>query len=262
MPCPVFVPATGKPESPQRPRHAAPRGARNPRVALARPARLRRAESCGHAHERDATPLANAGPTGYQPSQLAQAYGFNQISDNGSGTTIAIVDAYDDPNIVNDLKAFNTQFSLPQLTASTSPGAGGVPTITVMNQTGGVTSQTGGTSSPPPTDQTGGWETEEALDVEWAHAMAPGANIVLVEANSSSNSDLFTAVQAANTLGANVVSMSWGGSEFSGESSYDSVFHDPRGGLCECLRRFRRAGGLPGRLARRRGRRRDHPQSQ
>ena len=169
-----------------------------------------------------ATPLANAGPTGYQPSQLAQAYGFNQISDNGSGTTIAIVDAYDDPNIVNDLKTFNTQFSLPQLTASTSPGAGGVATITVMNQTGGVTSQTGGTSSPPPTDQTGGWETEEALDVESAHAMAPGANIVLVEANSNSNSDLFTAVQAANNLGVNVVSMSWGGSEFSGENSYDS----------------------------------------
>jgi subtilase family serine protease len=171
-----------------------------------------------------ATPLANSGPTGYQPSQLAQAYGFNLISYNGSGSTIAIVDAYDDPNIVNDLQTFNTQFSLRQLTASTSPGAGGVPTITVVNQTGGVTSQTGGTSSPPPTDPTGGWETEEALDVEWAHAMAPGANIVLAEANSTSLSDLLTAAQSAHTLGANVVSMSWGGSEFSGENSYDSSY--------------------------------------
>jgi hypothetical protein len=174
-----------------------------------------------------ATPLASGGPTGYQPLQLAQAYGFNQTSYNGSGTTIAIVDSYDDPNIVNDLKAFNTQFNLPQLTASTSPGAGGVATFTVMNQSGGATSQTGGTSSAPPADSTGGWETEEALDVEWAHAMAPGASIVLVEANSDYLSDLFTAVQAANTLGANVVSMSWGGSEFAGENSYDSSFTTP-----------------------------------
>jgi subtilase family serine protease len=156
---------------------------------------------------------------GYQPSQLAQAYGFNQINFNnneplGSGTTIAIEDTFDDPNIVNDLKVFNTQFNLPQLTASTSPGAGGVPTITVMNQNGEATSQTGGMGTPPPTDSSGGWEEEETLDVEWAHAMAPGANIVLVESDDILSAAL-TGVQTANSLGADVVSMSWGEPEMS-----------------------------------------------
>jgi subtilase family serine protease len=75
-----------------------------------------------------------------------------------------------------------------------------------------------------------GWATEIALDVEWAHAMAPAANILLVEANSANDSDLYTAVQyAASQPGVAVVSMSWGGSEYSGETSDDSVFTTPAG---------------------------------
>ena len=91
-------------------------------------------------------------------------------------------------------------------------------TISVVNQTGG--------SKLPSADPTGGWEVEESLDVEWAHAMAPGANIMLVEASSASLSNLLTAVSYASQH-ANVVSMSWGSSEFSGETSDDSYFNAP-----------------------------------
>ena len=66
----------------------------------------------------------------------------------------------------------------------------------------------------------GNWEIEEALDIEWAHAMAPGASIDLVEASNATttNTSLFTAVKTAASLpGVSVVSMSWGLDEFSGE---------------------------------------------
>jgi len=161
-----------------------------------------------------AAPAAASGPTGYTPSQIAQAYGFNQISftngtstvtGNGAGQTIAIVDAYNDPDISSDLKAFDAQFGLPN------------PTLTVVGQTGGA--------APTATDPTGDWELEESLDVEWAHAIAPAANIVLVEANNDSLTNLMTAVKtAANYPGVSVVSMSWGGSEFSGETNDDSAY--------------------------------------
>ncbi len=82
--------------------------------------------------------------------------------------------------------------------------------------------ETGGTSLPA-ADSTGGWELEESLDVEWAHAMAPGATITLVEATTPNSNDLLAAVSYA-AAHANVVSMSWGSGEFSGESSYDSDF--------------------------------------
>ena len=146
-------------------------------------------------------------PSGsFVPAQIQQAYQFNLVSGNGSGETIAIVDAYNDSSIQSDLNTFDTQFGLTSTTVS------------VVNQTGG--------SKLPSGDSTGGWEMEESLDVEWAHAMAPGAKILLVEANSPSNSDLLTAVDYASQH-ANVVSMSWGGGEFSGETSYDSHFTAP-----------------------------------
>src|SRR5271157_5937008 len=150
-------------------------------------------------------PFASGGPPSgaYTPAQLQEAYGFNSITFNGvagtgSGETIAIVDAYDDPNIQSDLNTFDSYFGLP------------ATTVTRVNETGGT--------SYPASDSTGGWEVEESLDVEWAHAMAPGANILLVEASSPSSSDLFAAVSYAASH-ANVVSMSWGSSEFSGETA-------------------------------------------
>ena len=156
-------------------------------------------------------PLAGGSepPSGaYTPAQIQLAYGFNNISfggvaGDGSGETIAIVDAYNDPNIQADLDTFDTQFGLP------------ATTVTRVNETGGT--------SYPASDSTGGWELEESLDVEWTHAMAPGASIMLVEASSDSNSDLLAGVQYA-AAHANVVSMSWGGGEFAGETAYDSDF--------------------------------------
>jgi hypothetical protein len=160
-------------------------------------------------------PLATAGPTGYTPAQIRQAYGFNNISfsngtvaADGTGTTIAVVDAYDDPNIAGDLHQFDVQFSLPD------------PVLTKVNQNGG--------GSLP--DANAGWATEIALDVEWAHAIAPGANILLVEAANSSLDNLMAAVNYARQApGVNVVSMSWGGGEFPGENSFDSDFTTPSG---------------------------------
>ena len=162
------------------------------------------------------TPYATAAATGYSPSQLSQAYGFNQITfnngtiqGNGSGQTIAIVDAYNQPNITSDLQSFDSAFGLP------AP-----PSFRVVNETGG--------SSLPASNSS--WGIEESLDVEWAHAMAPGANIILVEANSSSEADLFSAVQyAANQPGVSVVSISWGGSEFASETRLDIIFTTPPG---------------------------------
>jgi hypothetical protein len=150
---------------------------------------------------------------GYTPAQIAQAYQFSSISFNGvagtgKGETIAIVDAYDDPNIQSDLNTFDSTFGLP------------ATTVIRVNETGGA--------AYPATDPTGGWELEESLDVEWAHAMAPGATILLVEASSPSFGDLLAAIQYAETR-ANVVSMSWGGGEFGGESGYDSSYFQHSG---------------------------------
>ncbi len=161
---------------------------------------------------------------GYTPSQIRHAYGFDQLSfaggsvaANGAGQTIAIVDAFNDPNIVNDLAVFDSQF-----------GINAPPSFSVINQFGG--------SSLPSTDS--GWAGEIALDVEWAHAIAPMANIVLVEANSASVQDLVAAVDTARHLpGVSTVSMSWGGSEFesfsgaefSNQTSLDPFFTTPAG---------------------------------
>ena len=131
------------------------------------------------------------------------------MAGTGAGQTIAIVDAYNDPNIKSDLQVFDNQF-----------GIAAPPSFNVVNQTGGA--------NLPAADA--GWSMEIALDVEWAHAIAPGANILLVEANSSSINDLVGAVNYARQApGVTTVSMSWGGSEFAGESTYDSYFTTPAG---------------------------------
>jgi subtilase family serine protease len=154
---------------------------------------------------------------GYTPAQVRHAYGFDQIAGNGAGQTIAIVDAFNDPNIANDLATFDSQFGL------TAP-----PSFRVVNQTGG--------GNLPSTDS--GWAGEISLDVEWAHAMAPAANILLVESNSDLISDLMAAVDyARGAAGVSVVSMSWGGSEFesfggaefSSQTDYDPFFTTPGG---------------------------------
>ena len=153
-------------------------------------------------------------PSGYTPAQVTAAYGLNAISftsltgaavaGNGAGQTIALVEVDHDPNIQAALDAFDAQYNLPNIS------------LEVIDQAGNQTDD--------------GWSAEESLDVEWAHAIAPAANIVVVEANPGQTdpqgfNDLITAVQTASqTPGVSVVSMSWGFDEFSDEPSYDSTF--------------------------------------
>lgn len=145
-------------------------------------------------------PAATSGFTAYTPAQIRTAYGFNSAAfgataANGAGQTIAIVDAFNDPNIASDLHTFDQAM-----------GIADPPSLRVVNQNGGT--------SLPGTDPSQGWEVETALDVEWAHAIAPGANILLVEANDNSDGNLFAAVNYARQQpGVSAVSMSWGSND-------------------------------------------------
>jgi len=127
----------------------------------------------------------------------------------GSGHVVALVGAYDAPSAEKDLGVFSTQFGLPACT--TANGC-----FTKVNQSGG--------SGLPRKDA--GWALEASLDVQWAHAIAPGARILLVEANTNSFANLMAAVDYAKTH-ADYVSMSWGSNEFAGEGSYDAHFVQP-----------------------------------
>ena len=174
-----------------------------------------------HGHHRQPTgyahpllkvlPNATPGPTGYSPTQIKTAYGFSQLptTNQGAGQTIYIIDAYDDPTISSDLSYFSSYFGLPQM-----DGKNGDPTFTKATPQGS-----------PKTNS--GWALEISLDVEWAHAIAPQANITLVEAASNSNTNLYGAVDYAVNSGAKIVSMSFGGGDSSGELSLDSHFAIP-----------------------------------
>jgi subtilase family serine protease len=146
-----------------------------------------------------------AGPAGLSPAQTKAAYKLPAGDTVGGGGTIAIVDAYDSPSIASDLSTFSSQFKLPACTSYNG------------------CFEKHKMSSRLRAD--GGWALEIALDVEWAHAIAPGAKILLVEARSSSGNDLLSAVDYARSRpDVKAVSMSWGGSEFPGQDFYDYHF--------------------------------------
>jgi subtilase family serine protease len=150
----------------------------------------------------DGTPLVTtATPTGYSPATIKQYLG---LSTTGSGQTIAIVVAYNAPTIAADLATFDSKFGLP------AP-----PSFKKV-------SSAGSTTSLPATDAN--WALEASLDVEWAHALAPAASILLVEAKTSSLADLDTAIDyAAKQSGVSVISNSWGTTgEIGGEALNDS----------------------------------------
>jgi subtilase family serine protease len=154
----------------------------------------------------------------FDPAQIRKIYGFDKLSLDGAGTTIAIVDAYDDPSIAQDLHTFDQEFGLAD------------PTLTIHKQSGN--------------DNTfnKGWAQEVSLDVEWAHAIAPAANILLCEASSDSGGDMFNTIDyARNAPGVSVVSISFGVPEFeqswnpgswgdANQTDYDSsLFVTPQG---------------------------------
>jgi subtilase family serine protease len=163
---------------------------------------------------RDGRPmLTNPVPTGLRPGAIAKVYslsGLSATSGDGAGQIIAIVDAFHDPHALADLNKFNQRYGYPAMTTCTS-----------LTQTGPCFEQVDPQGTPT---VNAGWVLEESLDIEWAHAQAPAAKIVLVEAASNSDTNLFNAVKSANALGATEVSMSWGGGEFSGETTLDADF--------------------------------------
>ena len=145
--------------------------------------------------------VAPAQVSGYTPTQIRHAYSFDKVAATGSGQVIAIVDAYGSPTIQSDLNTFCSHFGLPATTVRIAYPQGG---------------------GAPPTNS--GWALETSLDVEWAHVVAPGATLLLVVVSDPSFDSLLAGVDYAASRAAQV-SMSWGGSEFSGETSYDYHFN-------------------------------------
>ncbi|WP_199574028.1 S53 family peptidase [Streptomyces murinus] len=154
------------------------------------------------------TPKAST-PSGYGPSDLQSAYGLTSAAaSKGAGETIAIVDAYNDPNAEADLAKYRSYYGLSACTKASG----------CFKQV----SQTGSTTSLPTSDA--GWSEEISLDLDMASAICPNCNILLVEAKSATMANLGTAVNEAVTLGAKYVSNSYGGSESSSDTSYDTSY--------------------------------------
>lgn len=153
-------------------------------------------------------------PSGYGPSDLQSAYGLTSAAaSNGSGKTIAIVDAYNDPNAESDLAKYRSYY--------------GLPACTTANGCFKKVSQTGSTTSLPSSDA--GWSEEISLDLDMASAICPLCTILLVEAKSPTMANLGTSVNEAVTLGAKYISNSYGGSESSSDSTYDSSYFNHPG---------------------------------
>jgi len=146
---------------------------------------------------------------GYGPGRLLDAYNFHGVQDKGKGQVIALVDAFDDPTAEADLATFSAEFKLPACT--TANGC-----FKLLYEGG----------KQPPADASG-WSNEIAIDTQWAHAIAPAATIMLVEAQSNGLRDLIAAVDVAVQHGATVVSMSWVGGEAPNESQVDTHFNVP-----------------------------------
>jgi len=153
----------------------------------------------------------------YSPASLQAAYNLTSLSStNGVGQTVAIVDAYDDPNALSDVTQYRSQYGLPPL-ATTCGGAG--PCFSKVNESGK-------TSPLPGADS--GWSLEISLDLDMVSAVCPNCNITLIKTNSASYADLGTAENEAVALHANVVSNSYGGGESSSEASaYDPYYNHP-----------------------------------
>ena len=157
-----------------------------------------------------------SGPSGsFLPTDLYTAYG---VPSNGGAGIIAIIDAYDYPNALSD---FNTFCGIAGLAKETSTNV-----LSSSNKVLQVVYASGRKSPVDPSPSTDNANLESALDIQWAHAMAPKAKIILVLGRSLSYYDLLiTAVNRANNIpGVKQVSMSFGSSEFSSEYFYDRYF--------------------------------------
>jgi len=154
------------------------------------------------------TPFDSSSPAGngYTPQQLRHAYGFDLITNTtGQGQVIALVEAYGSSTIQADLNAFCAAYNLQS------------PIVQIYYPQG----------TPPRDPNYPNWAVETSLDVEWAHVIAPGATLMVVAAKSDATADLLAAVDFAVNNGATEISMSWGGPEYSTETSSDYHFAVP-----------------------------------
>ena len=149
--------------------------------------------------------ITNTVPTGnfaYTPGQISTAYGVNLINTGsalkGAGITVAVIVAYNYTNLQADFNQFCTNNNLPQ------------QTLRIINFGGNIRNNS--------------WALETCLDVQTIHGIAPGAQIMVVQALSNSYTDLSNAIIYASKNGANIISMSFGGNEFQGQLQIDSIF--------------------------------------
>ncbi len=205
---------------------------------LQNPDRVR--ELAAQAMAAEFKPMAGSGVIAtYTPAQVRAAYRLpllppsgaalsaTQAAELGAGQTIYIIAAYHDPNIVAELAAFNAKFGLPTCTTRSIAVTASLPLAPASKTACELsvvynTAAGGMTAVAPPYDA--GWATEIALDVQWAHATAPLARIVLIEAADASLNSLLGSIKLANAMGPGVVSMSFGTNEGSWTSSVDAAF--------------------------------------
>jgi subtilase family serine protease len=162
-----------------------------------------------HRPHRTVQPKASSSPTGLTPAQVKEAYGFSTSPGAGAGQTVAVVAPYDHPKIEADLNAFSKKF--------------GLPACTTKNGCFKKVDHKGGKNWPAKSKL---WSLEVALDVEWVHAIAPGAKILLVQAKSDRLTDVLKAHDYA-TRKADYVSNSWGLEEYAGQSKHNHHFDRP-----------------------------------
>jgi subtilase family serine protease len=177
-------------------------------MALIRDGIKQRTEAAvGH----DSAPVGD----GYGPSSLQSAYNLtSDSSSGGAGESVAVVDAFNDPDAVSDLATYRSAWGLPACNTSTEAGC-----LNVVNQNGAA--------SPLPSNAGDtGWDVEESLDVDMVSAICPNCHIYLVEASNATIADLGTAVKSAvDTLHVSYVSNSYGGSQSSSDPTYDTDYY-------------------------------------
>lgn len=205
--------------------------------------RMQRLSGTREAADGHAAPAAGSGVVAtYTPAQVRAAYGLPslpaagtvltaaQAAQFGAGQTIYVVGAHHNPNMAAELAAFNQKFGLPVCTSKAVAVTAALPLpaapagsceLSVV-----YTTAAGSRTSTAPAYESG-WATELALDVQWAHATAPLARIVLIEAPDASVNSLLGAVRLANAMGPGVVSMSFGAGEGSYTAQADSAFAAP-----------------------------------
>ena len=148
---------------------------------------------------------------GYYPCDLQSAYSLPS-STAGTGETVAVVDAYGDPNAESDLGTYRAEF--------------GLPACTTANGCFSKVNQRGANNSPPLRDYSG-WSVEESLDLDMVSAVCPNCHILMVEADTNNNIDMYASIDEAIALGATQVSNSWGGPEDPSQLTEDPHLNHP-----------------------------------